>query len=86
MAQNYTEERYNPSVPFCGRAALSLNFDGKLLKGQGLKSAFAFPAVSGKPSSSFVNSFTKLSMCPVRSMQPALPGICPPCMKKPPRL
>ena len=49
MAQNYTEERYNPSVPFCGRAPLSLNFDGKLIKGRGLKSAFALPAVSGKP-------------------------------------
>lgn len=49
MAQNYTDERHNPSVPFCGRSALSLTFNGAWLKGLGMKSAVVLPAVSGKP-------------------------------------
>lgn len=49
MAQDYTGERHNPGVPFCGRTPLILTFDGKWLKGSGTKSAVVLPAVSGKP-------------------------------------
>ena len=49
MAQTYAEERYSPDIPLCGRASISLTFDGKWLKGLGKKSAIMLPAVSGKP-------------------------------------
>lgn len=61
MAQNYTGERYDPGVPFCGRAALSLTFDGRWLKGLGMKSAVVLPAVSGKP-----NEKNKFDYSPAR--------------------
>lgn len=44
----YSEERSFPGSPMCGRAKLTLKFDGKTLQAVGAKKLLVFPAVSGK--------------------------------------
>lgn len=65
MARNYTEERTPPSVPVCGRTALSLDFDGRYLRGLGMRSAIILPAVSGKP-----NEKKQFDYSPARQSMP----------------
>jgi hypothetical protein len=47
MPDKYADERYDPSLAHCSQ--LSLEFDGKELKLLGGKTAYSYPAVSGRP-------------------------------------
>lgn len=44
----YADERTPPRVPMCGRAKISLKFDGRTLQAIGTRKALGFPAVSGQ--------------------------------------
>lgn len=48
MPNNYTEERTSPKAPVCMKSRIALVFDGSFLRATGTKTAFVFPAVSGK--------------------------------------
>ena len=48
MSDKYASERFDPKVPTCGRASLSLYFDGQFLRLQGAKTPTQFSAVSGR--------------------------------------
>lgn len=45
----YAHERATPQVPQCGRSAVSIQFNGKLLVLRGTRQQFSWSAVSGKP-------------------------------------
>lgn len=45
----YAHERGDPAVPGCGRSAVSIRFDGKVLVLRGPKFQYSWTAVSGKP-------------------------------------
>lgn len=48
MNDRYAGERFSPKTPACGRAMLSLVFDGQTLTAAGSQTPIHFPAVSGK--------------------------------------
>jgi hypothetical protein len=49
MPNRYASERGIPQLPRCGRSAISLRFDGKLLTSARAKRTVAYHAVSGQP-------------------------------------
>ena len=48
MGDRYASERYAPTIPRCARASISLNFDGKYLRGSGIGGFMQFSGVSGR--------------------------------------
>lgn len=48
MPSPYAAERYNPRVLLCALAPIRFTFDGRFLRGTGVRYSVVFPAVSGK--------------------------------------